>query len=133
MQFFGDISEARRAIAAFLVGHAGALPAELRDQVQEIASSASPVDQIANLAELLYARRDEAGLAGQQLAGSLAAFAGDNGWHELRDGRGRAIALAAMRDTGEPTPLGVVYPEPADDPAPSSRYAVTAAPAEPAS
>jgi hypothetical protein len=128
MLFFADISEARRAIAAFLVDHAGGLPTELRDQVQEIASSASPVDQIANLAELLYARNADVGTAGQQLAGGLAAFAGDNGWHDLRDGRGRNIALAMMRDTGEEAPLGVVFPLPEDDPAPAGRYVAEPAP-----
>lgn len=122
MQFFGDISEARLAIAAYLVDHASALDAELRDKVQDLAASASPVDQIANLAELLYARGDEVGLTGRQLAGGLAAFAGDNGWHELRDGRGRNIALAIMRDTGEEAPLGVTYPSPGDDPSPAARY-----------
>lgn len=122
MQFFDDISDARRAIAAFLIGSAATLPAPVREAVQEQAASASPVDQICNLAELLYAHREVIGADGMRLAGRLAAFAGANSWHELRDGRGRAIALAMMRDLGEESPLGASFTSPADDPAPSARF-----------
>jgi hypothetical protein len=123
MDFLTDISAARGATIAFVAEHAAELPEGIKGRLIEVASSVSPVDQICNVVELLYARHSEIGEAGRVLLGRMAAFADDNGWHELRNGRGRAITLAMMRELGEPEPLGMSFPDPADDPAPSPRFA----------
>lgn len=122
MDFLADISEARQAITGFLMGDAATLPSDLRDRLMVEASSASPVDQIARTAELLYANKEDAGQQGRNLCAKLSHFGGLNGWHNLRDGRGTAMCWAMMRRNGLDAPAGITFQDESDDPEPLAEF-----------
>ena len=93
--------------------------AEIVAKVEALSVSPSPVDQIVQLGEYLYAHREDVADEGKDLGGALIAFATINGWHGLLEAdRGNRIVQAMRRDLGETPPAGLDWPEPEDDPAP---------------
>jgi len=123
MQSFEAPGDARNAIMMYMMMHAGSLQEDTRTQLMGLATSPSPVDQIVRTGEFLYARADEVGSNGRDLAASLIAYASLNGWHGLaEDGRGGRIVMALRRDNGETAPAGLSWPDPSNDPAPKTEF-----------
>lgn len=125
MNTFGNLAAAREAIMVYRFGPLLEESAPVIAAVQELSASASPVDQVVRLGEFLYARRATIADSGKDLAGGLIAFATINGWHNLlADDRGNRIVQALRRDLGETPPVGLEWPDEADDPAPLQIFEV---------
>jgi hypothetical protein len=129
-----DITGARRAIRKYLDHADGQLPDDTYEKLADLADSPSPVDQIAQTAELLYARHGQLDDAGRTITGQLASFAAINGFHGMWvDNRGGRIAQAMEREMGFKATEAM--PEPArasDDPQPLVQFRIETADAQPA-
>lgn len=111
-----SIQAALAAISDFRIDHGASLTDEQKAKIRELASAPSPVDQCVNMAEFLYARRDELPEAGKVLGAALASFCAQNGWHGLlTDNRGQNM-MAVMLDAASSLPTGVAVPETAPEP-----------------
>lgn len=122
MDIPADIPAMANALADFERAHWASLPAEVQDTINANRGG-SMVDLFARTAEALWAyRADLSNQASQILLAQLATFCGSQGWHNLRDGRGFAMANAVRRDLGEEPPTGVTWPDPADDPEPDPAF-----------
>ena len=119
-----DVTAARAALTGLAATEAFAeLSLDLRAALLAAASEVSAVDAVCKSAELIYARRAEAGVLLLGLGAGLAAFAAMNGWHGLAiEGRGAGMMSALRRDAGEPHPTLGTWPDPSDDPAPLAEY-----------
>lgn len=112
-----SIAAARTAITTFLINHGASLAETDRAKVMEFAASPSPVDQIVNTAEFLYARHADLNNEGRELVGGLASFCAINGWHGMADdNRGGQIAQAMARENGEKAPGNSKWPTADKDP-----------------
>lgn len=144
MDLLNSHTAAQTAIATFAANHAGALPDALRAKFIEATSSLSPVVQMCDTAELLYANAasiadSTAKAAAMTLAAQCAAWAAapGNSFHGMGQGgangmsRGVAIYQAMARELGETAPAGTNWPEPSDDPAVSAAWTLAAAAGSP--
>lgn len=129
LPFFTDLPGIAAELQRFLITHAAALPEAARENLITFGGHPSPVDRIVKSAEALYAVRDELPEAALDMAAQLAQFAALNGWHEM-SARGMAIAAALQRQAGHEPPGGTSWPDPADDPEPSSEFIPPAPEAE---
>lgn len=117
-------------LQTFLVAHAAELPMHTREKMMAAALHPSPVDRVVTTAEALYAVKAELGPDGQVMCAQLASFAALNGWHGMQE-RGPQITAALQRDAGVTAPPGIVWPMPADDPAPLTEMTASPAPVLP--
>ena len=119
-----DITSARAALTGLAATDDFAvLPLDLRAALLAVASEVSVVDAVCKSAELIYARRAEAGPLLLGLGAGLAAFAAMNGWHGLAiAGRGAGMMSALRREAGEAHPTLGTWPDPSEDPAPLAQY-----------
>jgi hypothetical protein len=102
MLTFATIGDARNAIMDFRADHFSALPETLRPRFRELTASPSPVDQIVNVGEFLWANRATVDNDAKALAGGLIAFATINAWHGLLEGdRGNRIVRNLRKEIGE--------------------------------
>lgn len=102
MLTFETITDAREAIMDFRAEHFADLPALYRPRFKELSASPSPVDQIVNLGEFIFANRAGMPDSAKALAAGLVAFATTNAWHGLLDDdRGNRIVANLRKDLGE--------------------------------
>lgn len=117
MLIFASMTDARNAIMDYPTS---ALPAYLRDRYRALRGSPSPMQQIAQLGEFIYANRAAIDDEGRALGCGLIAHANLNGWNPQylgTDNRGDRIVQALRRDLGEQNPVdGASWPEPSTDP-----------------
>lgn len=115
LAFFSSLTDLTVALQRFTVLSGAALPEHTREQLIEFSGHPSPVDRVVNVAEALYAARDELTNEGRDMAAQLAQFAAVNGWHGMTE-RGAAMAAVLQRDAGHEPPPGMSWPDHADDP-----------------
>lgn len=122
---------ARNDLIAYRATHANQLGAFTLEKLDETALESSSVPVIANGMEALYAGRADLDIEGHALVAALAALAlgGDFFGYGRGDlaARAQAIIAASRRDAGEVVE-GVVWPDPADDPAPLEWFVQPAQP-----
>ena len=123
MQSITTITEALEAIDEYRLAYPKSLKDDTKDALNSAMRQTSPVVQIVNFAETLYARREETNKTGKELAAGLFSFATTNGFHGLdgEEQRGRKIIAAMRRDAGD-EPVAGSWPDKKDDPEPKAEF-----------
>jgi hypothetical protein len=133
-----DIPALLKAIVVFSRTFGSHLPTDAHDAFDTACSSVSPVVQICDVAEVLFAYQGKitdsaTKAAAQTLAAQCALYGAMNGWHGLPvDNRGPAICWAMQRELGETAPSGTAWPTADKDPTIDARFETPAAAPEPA-
>lgn len=137
MQFLSSHSACQAALLGFVAEHGSSLSEALRARLVDAAGHVNLGYALARAAECLYANRamidagparDAALAVTAQLAGFLSRpdqmLFGFGQPTPVGGTRGGGVVLAMLRELGEAAPMGIAWPDPAADPAPSADWTV---------
>ncbi len=120
---FENLTAAKSGLVAYLMASGPTLNETLKRYLTDAVACPSPVDMLVQSMEALYAAHADLDATGKALVAQLSGFIVANGWHGInQDDRGNRIVRAMLRELGQTPPIGVTWPDGADDPVADTRF-----------
>jgi hypothetical protein len=125
-RFMTQPDEAATALFRFLMENPDAFPPDMREKIVSFLEPGKSISfAVSETAEMIFARQEELSAPVLLLGAELAITASNNRINNFADeggNRGRGIAEALRRASGEQTPGGMSWPSRDEDPVPKDVY-----------